>query len=311
MSAATDMQLHILGSNSALPANGRNPTAQLLQSQQHSYLIDCGEGTQLQLRRFGLKMQRIKVVMISHLHGDHYYGLPGLLNSMHLLGRKAPITIICPEGFKQVFDLQMNFGGGRLAFPIDYRFTDHIKDHEQHELLYEDGQLMINGFLLKHRIPCTGFRIDQKPKLRAYLPKEAAEQGVMVKDIPEVKAGRDVESKDGRVIKAVDVTEPPEKPRSYAYCTDTLPLPTTAHHVKDVDLLYHEATFQTAEIKRAKSTYHSTALQAAKIAAEAGAKRLLLGHFSARYNDLKPLLEEAKTEFEAAELAIEGSTFEI
>ena len=299
----------ILGSNSALPANGRNPTSQLLNVNNHYYLIDCGEGTQMQLRRFGVKMQRIKAVFISHMHGDHYFGLVGLLNSLHLLGRKMPLEIYAPESLQEIVRLQLDASGGRLQYPIQF----HILKAPQSgsEIIYSDSELSVSAFRLKHRIPCCGFLFTEREKQRIYDPKSGGVAGVKVEEIPNLKKGHDVLREDGTLIRSEDYTKAPPKPRTYAYCTDTVPLDSTIDIVRGVECLYHEATFLEAEKARSKQTFHSTASQAASIARSAGVGKLLIGHYSARYTELENHLIESRSIFENTDLTIEGKEIEI
>lgn len=306
----SDFSVTILGSSAALPANHRNPSAQVLFSNQHIYLIDCGEGTQLQLRKFRVKMQRIKAVFISHMHGDHYFGLPGLLNSMNLLGRKTGLTIVCPSELESIIDLQMKAGKSQFQFPIQYVFTNDVQAEGQ-ESLYSDAQIEVTGFLLKHRIRCTGFVFRQQPKLRSYLPEVGEQYNIPLHAIPAIKKGDNYVAKDGSIVPNATLTHAAPEPRSYAYCTDSLPIHRTVLNVSGVKCLYHEATFMEQEAERAKSTYHSTAKQAARIAHEAGVEKLIIGHFSARYDDLSKLLSEAKSSFPETYLAVEGKSVDI
>jgi ribonuclease Z len=301
----------ILGSNSALPANGRYPTAQLLNVNNAYYLIDCGEGTQMQLRRYRLKMQRISAIFISHLHGDHYFGLMGLLNSLHLLGRKQSLTIVCPSQLKQIIEVQMRAAGGFLQYQIDYKFTDDVQKRKNKRPIYLDKNIDVEAFPLKHRIDCCGFTFKETRGDFTYLPDKGAELGIMVQEIPLVKKGKNIVREDGTRIRFSEVTTPPPPQRTYAFCTDTKPLETTTEYAKNADVMYHEATFLNKEADRAKQTYHSTASGAGEIASKAEVGQLLIGHFSARYDDLSPLLVEAKTTFENTALAIEGTEFEI
>lgn len=299
----------ILGSNSALPANGRHPTAQLLNVNNHYYLIDCGEGTQMQLRRYGMKMQRIEVVFISHMHGDHYFGLVGLLNSMHLLGRTRPLKIIAPAALEEIVRIQLDAAGGRIQYPIEFVVLDIAPQEKQR--VYEDAQIKVNAFLLKHRIPCHGFLFTEQERERSYLPDKGGPAGVKLQEIPKLKAGEDVQRPDGTVFRSKDYTEAPAPPRTYAYCTDTLPLEVTSEMVAGANCLYHEATFIEAERKRAKETFHSTAQQAAEVAQKAEVKALLIGHYSARYSELEVHLTEARSIFPKTYLTEEGAEFEI
>jgi len=303
--------VQILGSNSALPAYNRHPTSQLLNVNNQYYLIDCGEGTQMQLRRYGLKMQRIKVIFISHLHGDHYFGLIGLLNSFHLLGRKAGLTIVCPEGLKQILELQMDAANGKLQYPISYIFTDHIGDSHEPKLVFSDNHVKVEAFPLKHRVLCCGFMFKETKKLPAFKAELMERYKIPIAAIPGIKHGDDFETEDGQVISNKDLTIPSPEPRTYAYCTDTAPLPHLSDFLKGVNLLYHEATFTEELRSRAKQTFHSTAKQAAEIALQSEVRQLIIGHFSARYKTLEALLQEARETFEQTELAEEGMLFEI
>jgi ribonuclease Z len=299
----------ILGSNSALPANGRNPTSQLLNVNNHYYLIDCGEGTQMQLRKFGVKMQRIKVIFISHMHGDHYFGLVGLLNSLHLLGRKMPLAIYAPKALQDIVRLQLDASGGRLQFPI--QFHEIIPPAQGTSVIYDDNELHVECFRLKHRIPCSGFLFREQLKERTYLPDKGGRAGVKVEEIPTLKKGEDVVREDGSVIQFSDFTDDPPSPRTYAFCTDTLALDSTAEIVRGAECLYHEATFLESEIDRSKQTFHSTAKQAAQVALAANVGKLLIGHYSARYNSLDDHLAESQSVFANTELTSEGKEFEI
>jgi len=300
-----------LGSSSALPANNRFPTAQILDCNQQYYLIDCGEGAQMQMRKYRIKIQRIKAVFISHLHGDHYFGLLGLLNSMQLLGRTSKLNIICPAKLKDIFELQMEAGGGRFQFPIHYTFTDEIVESVGDTLVYSDANLSVTAFPLKHRIPCSGFLFKQQKKQRTFKKESLNLFGVPIKLIQEIKDGADFIMEDGTIIPNALMTIDPPAPKTYAYCTDTLPMAETSAYVKGCDTLYHEATFAEADVTRAKQTFHSTAKQAAIVAKNAEVRQLLIGHFSARYLDLELLENEARTEFLNSFLAIEGKLFEI
>lgn len=304
--AAGSFSVTILGSSAALPANNRNPTSQLLKADQSYYLIDCGEGTQSQMRRYHVKMQRIKVVFISHLHGDHYFGLLGLLNSMHLLGRQAPITIVCPKMLKEIIELQTLAGGGKLQFTINYEFTDEVKGGDCPSV-FEDSKIQVSAFRLKHRIPCCGFIFKQQEKPLTFDAQASKEYKVPIRQIPAIKAGADFIDENGNRVKNELLTHPSERPRTYAFCTDTLAREETIEHVRNVDCLYHETTFVGSETERAKATYHSTTYEAAEIARKAEVGQLIIGHFSARYPDLEVLRREASELFPNTLLAIEGT----
>jgi ribonuclease Z len=300
-------ELTVLGSGSATPSLLRNPSAQLLNAAGHYFLIDCGEGTQVQLRRNSLKLQRIECILISHLHGDHYFGLMGLLQTMHLLGRQAKVTLICPPELKEIIDLQNKHSETGLTFPLEYVFTD-VKGEKK---VYEDNNLEIFSFPLNHRIKCTGFTFKEKLGMRKIIKEQLQKQKISVAEIHNLRLGLDVQDMDGRLIKNEDITLAPPAPRSFAYCSDTIHDENIIPYVKQVNLLYHEATFLESEADRAKKTFHTTARQAASIAKMAEAKQLLIGHFSARYGDITPFLQEATGIFENTLLAEEGKVYKI
>jgi len=297
----------ILGSNSATPLYGRNHTAQILNCNDVLSLVDCGEGTQLQLQRYGFKVNRIKYIFISHLHGDHYLGLVGLISSMHLNGRKDDLYIFGPLGLKEIIDIQLHYAETTLRYNLIFQATDP----EQAGEILADTNFVVQSFPLSHRINCTGFLFTEKQRL-AKINKEAVESlDIPTMYYPLLKQGIDYTDSAGRIYKAVELTLPAARPRSYAFCSDTINTPSYWPYIKDVDMLYHEATFLHDMVDRAVETFHTTALQAAEIAQAVGAKKLLIGHFSARYKDLLPLLQESKSIFENTWLAIEGQTFEV
>ncbi|GAB4382099.1 MAG: ribonuclease Z [Salibacteraceae bacterium] len=301
----------ILGANSALPANGRHPSAQYLEVYGGRYLLDCGEGTQLRLRQFRLKMQGIRAIFISHLHGDHYFGLGGLLNSMHLLGRKQKLTICSPKGLKELIDLQLKLGSGGFQYEVEYVELGAENEPGDMVQVYADKYISVQCFPLLHRIPCFGFLVKEHQKDRKYLPEVGAQYGVTLADIPAIKRGADFITKTGELIPNAVLTKDPPRTLSYAYCTDTLPLAETARFVQGVDWLYHEATFLEADADRARNTYHSTARQAAQVARDANAVHLLIGHYSARYDSLDALVNEARSVFPNTLPAEEGKSYTI
>lgn len=297
----------LLGTGAAVPTLSRGTTAQLVNIHQRSILIDCGEATQLQMRKFQVKFQNIQLVLISHLHGDHVFGLPGLISTMQLLGRTAPMKIIGPKGVKEFLLSQFKLVGLYNGFPLDFIELEP----EQEGLVFEDKCLEIKTFPLNHRIATHGYRIDEKPGNRR-LDKEAFEEtGVSTSYITKLIAGDDIEDNNGVIVRADDVTYSPKPTKSYAFCSDTAYYPPIIEHLKDVDLLYHEATFIDKESQRATETYHSTAKQAATIALKANAKRLILGHFSARYKSMETHLEEAKSIFERVYIPEDGELFNL
>ncbi|MCW3076219.1 MAG: Ribonuclease, partial [Bacteroidetes bacterium] len=279
----------------------------LLNISERYFLIDCGEATQIQLRRFKAKFQSIDHILISHLHGDHFFGLPGLLSSMHLLGRKQGLTIYCPKELKSIIDAINTVSQTTLSYSITYKFTDDTGLN----LLFEDDKVEVYSFPLKHRIYCTGFLFREKPLPRKIDKYKLDKNEVSTAEILKLKKGLDVVNEHGRIVKNPEVTFDPEPARSYAYCSDTIFFPEIVKYVQGVNLLYHESTFLDDQTERAKKTFHSTAKQAAEIALQAKAGKLLLGHFSARYGHLNNFVTEAQTVFENCDLAIDGKKIQI
>jgi ribonuclease Z len=302
-----DFEVTILGSNAAIPTLSRGTTAQFVQCKQRHILIDCGEGTQLQLRKFQIKYQRITTILISHLHGDHVFGLPGLISTMQLMGRTQGITIFGPVGIKKLLKTQLEAGGGYFQFTIDFV---ELEPHSS-GLIFEDKCIKIFNFPLKHRIPTHGYRIQEKPALRKLLKEKFDATGVSIAYIKKLIQGEDIVDNRGVEVKSDDVTLPPIRTRAYAFCSDTAYSESVLPHIKDIDLLYHESTFLDAEAERANETYHSTAKQAATIAQKADAKRLILGHFSSRYKDLSDFKKEAETIFNNVSIPSDGEVFVI
>jgi len=297
----------ILGSNSAIPVYGRHHTAQHLHIQNHHFLLDCGEGTQLRLQEFGLKAQRLEAIFISHLHGDHYLGLMGLLSSLHLQGRTKEIHLFGPPQLSEILTIQLRYSDTTFRYPLHF----HPLTMAGGEVIYENKKITVTTLALQHRIPCVGFVFAEKPH-PFRLNKDRLPAGIKPGEIALLKKGEDVpDGHGGTKYAANDMTLGRRKARSYAYCTDTLYLPELAESIKGVDMLYHEATFLTEKELKATKTYHATAGQAAQLARDAGVQTLLLGHFSARYKDLAPLEEEARKIFPRSYLALEGETFNI
>ncbi len=297
--------LTILGCSSATPTSSRNPTAQILNQHERYFLIDCGEATQIQLRRFKLKMQRIDHIFISHLHGDHYLGLPGLLGSMHLLGREKELHIYSPPGLEEIIAINHHYSKSHL----NYKLVFHAIESQARIL--EDDKMSVDTIPMNHRIPCYGFLFREKPNLRNIIKEKIEQYSIQVQDIPAIKEGKDIVSAEGKTISNAELTTDPAPPRSYAYCSDTIYNESYIGQIKDADMLYHEATFGSEMIDRAKETYHCTAKEAATIALKANVKRLIIGHYSARYRDLSPLLAEAKEVFANTVLAIEGEKYSV
>lgn len=282
------------------------PTAQLVNLHDKLFLIDCGEGTQMQLRRYRIKFQRIHHIFISHLHGDHYLGLMGLISSMHLLGRTKPLHLFAPPAIQRILETQFEASETRLNFEIVY----HSTDVKERTLLHEDRTLRVYGFPLKHRVQCTGFFFEEKARKLKVTKDVIAEYQLQVHEIVQLKNGEDVIRETGEVLPHEALTVQPLPVRSYAFCSDTAYSEKVIEAIQGCSLLYHEATFLEDLKSRAKATFHSTAKEAGMVAAKAGAKKLVIGHFSSRYMDETPLLEEARETFPDTELAAEGLTFE-
>ncbi len=299
--------LTILGSSSALPTSERFPSAHVVNVHEHFFLIDCGEGTQMQLRKYKIKMGRLNHIFISHLHGDHIFGLPGLLSSFNLLGRKADLHIHGHAELKNIIDFFIRFFGKDMQYRILFFPFKARRD----ELVYEDKNLTVHTIPLKHRVPTSGFLFMEKEKPRNIRPEMIEEYRLSIREIIRIKSGEDFISQDGTVVPNSRLTLPPFKPRSYAYCTDTIYIKKLAEWVKGVDILYHEATFLEEDKKLARITFHSTAGQAASVARDAGAGRLLMGHFSSRYKSTELFEEEARKIFPASEAVNDGSHYSI
>ena len=298
-------EVTILGSSSATPIFNRNPSAQALNINDRLYLVDCGEGTQQQMLRFDVKASRIDHIFISHLHGDHYLGLVGLLSSMHLNGRKKTLKLFGPPQLKEIIDLQLKYSDTVLQYPIDFIFTNA----DRAEVILDTTDITVETIPLDHRIACTGFLFKQKKRLKKIIKEKIIELNIPIQYYSDIKKGADYVAADGTVYKNADITSNPKEPKSYAYCSDTLYNESYFPQISDADLLYHESTFLNNMLDRAQSTFHTTALQAGEVAVKTHAKRLLIGHFSARYKTLNELLDEASSVFPNTELAVEGRTF--
>ncbi len=298
-------EVTILGSSAALPTLLRNSTSQYVTCCNRHILIDCGEGTQMQMRKFGVRFQRLDIILISHLHGDHFFGLVGLLSTMRLLGRNANLTIICPKGLPEILIKQLEIGHTKLDFEIQFiELTG-----KENQMVYEDNCIEIETFPLKHKIPTNGFIIREKTKERR-LRKEAMDHPLMkIEYIHRLKKGEDVTSDSGKILKSADFTDEALPSYSYAYCSDTMYSESIVKTIKGSTVLYHEATFVEQHVGLAKATMHSTARQAAETAKQANVSKLYLGHLSARYSDGKQHESEAKHIFEATEYVNDGMRF--
>jgi len=298
-------EVTILGSSSASPTYQRHPSAQIVNISERFFLIDCGEGTQIQMERYKIKYHRINRIFISHLHGDHFFGLMGLLSTMHLQGRTKELHLYSPKELKEIIDIQLLYSQTKLRYEIIY----HNLNADKSEVIFEDEQLTVETIILNHRIPCTGFVFREKRKPRKLIKEQITKYEIPVSAFTSLKMGNDYTHESGNVYKNDVLTEPSKSARSYAYCSDTAYNESMFPQLKDVDLLYHESTFLHDMLDRANETFHTTAKQAGITAKKTKVKRLLIGHFSARYKELDSLLNEAKTEFPNTDLALEGVKF--
>ena len=296
-------EIIILGSGAAIPTSRRNPTSQYIVCNERHILIDCGEGTQMQIRKYGVRFQRINYILISHLHGDHFFGLVGLISTMRLMGRDKNLVIYGPVGLEMIIRTQLEIGDSKLDFEIDFVELDG----KTASMIYEDNLIEIHTFPLKHRIPTNGFLIKEKIKERKLNSSKIKGSGLLFEHFHRLKSGEDIFTDDGKMYKNEDYTLPPNPSKSYAFCSDTSYFEDLIPHIQGVDLLYHEATFIEKEKSRAKATFHSTAKQAATIAIKSGVKKLLLGHISARYSNDLDHLKEAAEIFENVLVAEDGS----
>lgn len=293
----------ILGNNSALPAYDRHPTAQVVTLNEQLFLIDCGEGTQMQLSKFKVRRGRINHIFISHLHGDHYFGLPGLITSMGLMGRENELHLYAPAMLQPIIQMQLDVSGSVLPYTL------HFHPLGDNEVLVDNSKFTINSFRVHHRIDCWGFMISEKKKPRRIDKEKAIAHNIPLAYFERLKNGDDYETRSGEVIKNEWVTVPNTPGKSYAYCADTVFTPSIAEHIKGANLLYHETTYLKKLTDRAAERFHSTTEQAAEIARLANAQQLLIGHFSSKYEVLDEFLNETSAVFPNTKLALEGVTY--
>lgn len=299
------MKFTVLGNGSATPIIERRPSASVLEIGNENILIDCGEGTQYQILKYKIKLSKINFILITHLHGDHYFGLIALINTINFIGRKEPLTIIGPKGLDEIIGIQMKYANAFLNFPINYIKTNP----DNKELVFENHKFKIYTIPLKHRIPCTGFIIQE----------QLAKRKILADKIPDefpheyyryLQQGLNI-TVGGKQYFNKDYTSDPLPPKKVAYCSDTIYDESLISHLEGSDLLYHEATFLHELIERADLTFHTTAFQAATLAKKAAVKKLIIGHFSSRYKILNPLRDEAVSVFENTLLAEEGKVYPI
>jgi ribonuclease Z len=295
-------KLTILGCNSAVPSQERHPTAQLLNANERFFLIDCGEGTQVRLKEYQLNYQRINHIFISHLHGDHYFGLIGLISSMHLLGRNKDLHIYAHQELKVIIDLQLSASSTELNYPLFF----HPISEANEQVLYEDDKISVSNVILNHTIKCSGFIFREKKSKRKIITEKIEKYKIPFDKYNGIKEGADWIADSGVIIKNNEITVKNTPVHSYAFCSDTIYNESLIEKIKGIDLLYHESTFKKDLQDRAKKTGHSTTYDAAKIAKKSAVKNLLIGHFSQRYKNLDELLLESKAVFKNTYLAKSG-----
>lgn len=295
----------ILGNNSAIPAFNRHPTAQVLQTAEQSFLIDCGEGTQMQMTEYKIRSSKINHIFISHLHGDHYFGLIGLLTSMGLLGRKNELHLYATEILKDIIELQLSVASAHLPYEL------HFHPLKEEGIILDGKKITVECFKVKHRIECWGFLFKEKKNLRKIEIEQAKKYNIPSSYFDRLHMGEDFIAEDNTVIKNELITSAVLPPKTYAYCADTIYDEELIDKIKNVDLLYHEATYLHALQTKAASRFHCTTIEAATIAKKAGVKKLLLGHFSSMYESLDEFKTEACSVFENTELALEGMCYPI
>ena len=299
------MTLTILGCHSATPRTSANPTAQVLEMCGHLFLVDCGEGTQIQLRKNKIKFSRIKHIFISHLHGDHFFGLIGLISTFRLLGRETELHIYGPKGIKEIITLQLKLGKSWTNFPLLF----HEMESEASEVILEDEKILVSTIPLYHRIYTNGFLFTEKPGLRTLDIEAAKKYNIDLSYYNKIKQGHDVTNEKGELISNKLITKDPPPPRSYAFCSDTQYNTAIIPLLKDVTVLYHESTFLTSHQHLCEPTKHSTAKEAAMIANKANVGTLILGHYSGRYGNIELFQEEAQEIFQNVKLAEDGKIF--
>jgi ribonuclease Z len=301
------IKVTILGNNSALPAHGRHPTAQAVEIREQVFLIDCGEATQIQMQRYNVRRKRINHIFISHLHGDHYFGLIGLITSMGLMGRTAPLYLFGPPALREIIRLHLEAGSTLLPFEIVFTPIEE----GQASVLIDHYHYAVSCFPVEHRIPCHGFVLTAKGSGRRIVPERCRQLEIPAAFYNQLKKGADYLRRDGLLIKNHEVTVDGPPSVRYAFCADTRYTDSFLAYIKEADAIYHESTYLKDNAEKAWERFHCTAEQAAQIALRAGVGRLFLGHFSAKYSDLSPFLAEARSVFEATELSSEGAVFEI
>jgi ribonuclease Z len=299
------LSVTILGNNSAVPAFNRHPTSQVVTLDGNSYLVDCGEGTQIQMIKYKIRRGKISHIFISHLHGDHYFGLVGLINTFSLLSHKQELHVYGPEPLQQIIEMQLKVADTTLSYPIYFHTLT------ENATLVDNERIRIKCFRTQHRILCFGFTFEEKEGKRKLLIERVRKLQIPVTFYGSLQNGLDYITPKGKVIKNDMVTAPPGKGKRYAYCADTRYDESMIEHIYDFDTIYHETTYLDNMQEKAFERFHSTTKQAAAIARKAMVKKLLIGHFSSKYNSLDAFQEEARQVFPNTELAVEGTTYEV
>ena len=301
------MKLTILGCYAATPRTFTNPTSQVLEIRNRLFLIDCGEGTQVQLRKNKIKFSAINHIFISHLHGDHFYGLIGLISTFNLLNRNNDLTVYGPKGIQEIINLQLKLANSWPQYKLHFVELTNTES----EIIFEDDKVIVKTIPLKHRVYTNGFLFQEKIKERKLNVNAVQNYEIETCYFQNIKNGKDIILEDGRIVLNSELTFNPEQPKSYAFCSDTIYNESIIPIIKNVDVLYHETTFLESEAALAKKTMHSTAKEAARIALQANCNQLILGHYSTRYESIKLFREEAQTIFENTLLGDDGKVFEL
>lgn len=295
-------KIHILGCGSALPTLRHNPSAQVVEIREKQFLVDCAEGTQMQMRRSRIGFNKLSAVFISHIHGDHCFGLIGMLSSFGLLGRTMPLSIYAPKELKPVLDMLL----ATFCNDFDYDIHFHAVDTTRKQVIYEDRSLTVESIPLRHRLPCSGFLFREKPTLPHIRRDMIDFYHIPISQINNIKNGASWTDEDGNEIPNSRLTRPADPPRSYAYCSDTCYMEELAGMIEGVTCVYHESTYADGDIEKARKYFHSTASQAATVARDAHAGKLLLGHYSSKYDNEALILDQAREVFPNSELTTEG-----
>ncbi|RPD45160.1 ribonuclease Z [Paracnuella aquatica] len=299
------LSVTILGNNSAVPAFNRHPTSQVVTLDGTNYLVDCGEGTQIQMIKYKIRRSKISHVFISHLHGDHYFGLVGLLNTFGLLSHSQELHIFGPAALQQIIELQLQVAETQLPYALHFHLVDG------NATLVDNEQIRIKSFRTDHRIPTYGFSFEEKRDRRKLIIDKVEEAGIPVSFYNSLQQGLDYIKPDGSVIANRELTTAPVPGKKYAFCADTRYDERIIEHIRDFDMIYHETTYLDNFQEQAYNRFHSTTRQAGRLAMKAGVKRLLIGHFSSKYSELEPFVQETREVFPATELAVEGQTYEL